>query len=212
MQPDDLADPQPQAGHTQNHRSVTQPALRRRIQRADQLLERSRIQIPDETAPPVRHHRDRGLQPVPAQTFGPQEPEERPQRGCHQLQSPRVVSPCRHPDETDHVTDADPLHLDLAIGKHPLQEPTGEPGVIPPGPRANAPRPAKMLIEIGKRLLDRPPNTNRHDWLLVFRTRCPDHQEALRLCSATRRPPTVHGQSPPTDHLDQSAQLHIIGN
>ena len=130
MQPDDLADPQPQAGHTQNHRSVTQPALRRRIQRADQLLERSRIQIPDETAPPVRHHRDRGLQPVPAQTFGPQEPEERPQRGCHQLQSPRVVSPCRHPDETDHVTDADPLHLDLAIGKHPLQEPTGEPGVI----------------------------------------------------------------------------------
>jgi hypothetical protein len=71
-----LAGPQPQPGHAQDDRPVTQPARRRRLQRDDQLLEPSRVQMPNKTGSAVRHHRDRVLEPVSAQALCAQEPEE----------------------------------------------------------------------------------------------------------------------------------------
>ena len=206
----DLAGPQPQPGHAQDDRPVPQPARRGRIQRGDQLLQASGVQMPDKTGRTMRHHRDRVLQPVLTQPFRAQEPEERTQRRRSKLGRPGPVTACQAPDEAGHLASVDQRDLGLAVGEHRLQERPDEPGIVAPRPCAHATGAAQMLVEGREHFLQRQSIMRCHQLLLVFRT--DRTQEASRLCAATttaadRRTQPAHGRT----HV-QAAGLHITAS
>ena len=81
----DLARPQAQPGGEEQDRPVPK-ALRRRVERGDQAGEVGSTKVPRQGRQPAAgHHRDSLLQPVLTQTLGPDEAQERSQRGGEQL-------------------------------------------------------------------------------------------------------------------------------
>ena len=57
--------------------------------------------MPHKPTPAVRHHRNGIVQPIGAQTLGPQEPEERPQRRRDELKRLGLEAARRPSDEPD---------------------------------------------------------------------------------------------------------------
>ena len=88
--------------------------------------------MPRQPAASVRHHRHHVLQPVAAQAFYAQEPEQRTQRGRRQPHRPRPKTTRELTNKADHVSCADTGGIHPTIAEHCLQQSACEPDVVTP--------------------------------------------------------------------------------
>jgi|SRR5215470_2151594 len=166
--------------------------------------------MPRQPAASVRHHRHHVLQPVAAQAFYAQEPEQRTQRGRRQPHRPRPKTTRELTNKADHVSCADTGGIHPTIAEHCLQQSACEPDVVTPRPRAHPPRAAQMLIEGRNNFIDRQLiTTTTH--LLLPSSEPTGHRSVKIMRSFQTSPATRRRQPTPsaTDTPPPGHQPHI---